>query len=145
MTIGEVITIAKKAGFTGNGLITAVAIAMAESALNPQATGDVNLQTAKWGPSVGLWQIRTLTPAYLYLEPIRNINKLYDPLENAKAAFAISKGGTDFGPWSTFVYQQYKNFTDQVNNAAQFVSDNKGSLSIIAIAALIYLYYNHHV
>lgn len=139
MTLSEVISIARAAGFTGNGLITAVAIAIAESALNSNATGDVNIQTNKWGPSIGLWQIRSLKPEYLYLEPIRNAATLYDPLTNAKAAFAISKGGTDFSPWSTFIYNQYKNFTTQVGQAAQFVNDNSGTLTLVAIAAAIYL------
>lgn len=138
MTLSEVIAIARKAGFTGSGLVTAVAIAMAESALNANATGDVNIQTDKWGPSVGLWQIRTLKPAYLHMEPIRNIATLYDPYMNAKAAFQISKGGTDFTPWSTFIYNQYKNFTAQVSTAAQFVSDNKGTLTLVALIAAIY-------
>jgi hypothetical protein len=139
MQLSQVIAIAKQAGFSGTGLITAVAIAIAESALNSNATGDVNLQTSKWGPSVGLWQIRTLKPAYLPLEPIRDITKLYDPLNNAKAAYTISKGGTDFSPWSTFISQQYLNFTDQVNHAAQFVSDHGSELLLFAAIAAYFI------
>lgn len=138
MTIGEVISVARKAGFTGTGLITAVAIAIAESSLNANATGDVNIQTEKWGPSVGLWQIRTLKPAYLSLEPIRNINTLYDPYQNAKAAFAISKGGTNFGPWSTYINNAYKAYTNGVAQAAEFVSDNKGTLTLVALIVAAY-------
>jgi len=142
MTIGETISIAKAAGFTGTGLIKAVAIAIAESALNPDATGDEHLQTIKWGPSVGLWQIRTLKPAYLYMEPIRNIATLYNPQQNAIAAFAISKGGTDFSPWSTYTSDAYKKFTDSVSGALQYVSENKFPIMLIAATAALYYYSN---
>ena len=139
MNIAEVISIAKQAGFTGTGLITAVAIAIAESSLNANATGDVDLQTDKWGPSVGLWQIRTLKPAYLYMEPVRNIATLYNPLENAKAAFQISKGGSNFGPWSTYVNNTYRKFTDAVTAAAQFVGEHKSELIILAVIAAYFI------
>ena len=133
MSISEVITIAKAAGFQGVGVPVAVAIAMAESSLNQNAVGDVYLQTVKWGPSVGLWQIRSLKPAYLHLEPIRNYSNLFDPAYNAKAAFAISKGGTDFSPWSTYLDKKYLKYLDAVKQAAPAAAG-----SLVIIAAIIY-------
>ena len=38
----------------------ATAIARAESGLNPNAVGDEDKVDVRWGPSIGLWQIRSL-------------------------------------------------------------------------------------
>jgi hypothetical protein len=80
-------------------LATAVAVATAESGLNPSKKGDVTLEDATWGPSVGLWQIRSLK-AEKGKGTTRDETKLTDPAFNAKAMMDISHGGTDFGPWS---------------------------------------------
>lgn len=136
MSISEVITIAKAAGFQGVGVPVAVAIAMAESSLNQNAVGDVYLQTVKWGPSVGLWQIRSLKPAYLHLEPIRNYSNLFDPAYNAKAAFAISKGGTDFSAWSTYVNNSYAKYIANVEKAIPAAG------GLLLIAGILYLLFS---
>ena len=46
-------------------------------------------------------------------DKFRVASKLRDPLFNARAAFAISKGGTDFSLWSTFRDDAYKKYLDQ--------------------------------
>lgn len=48
------------AGFTPSEAHQMLAIAHGESGLRLDAIGDTALQNAKWGPSVGLYQIRTL-------------------------------------------------------------------------------------
>lgn len=100
---------AKKAGFTGEALVKAVAIAAAESDFNPMAEGDIHLQDSKWGKSIGLWQIRSLNNPYVFSYPdtLRVASKLYDPYYNAKAAYVISNNGTNFNPWSTFTHGNY--------------------------------------
>lgn len=118
--------VAYQAGFRGSALVMAIAIAGAESTFNSDATGDVALQDQKWGPSVGLWQIRTLKPAYLSLEPIRDVTKLYDPLENAKAAYAISKKGTNWRPWSTFLNKDYEKWiTTAKESVSSIIEETK--------------------
>lgn len=72
----------------------AMAIAFAESGGVPNAMGD-------GGVSIGLWQINTRA------WPQWSREELADPRRNAEAAFAISKGGTNWGPWSTFVNRSY--------------------------------------
>lgn len=59
---------------------------------------------AKWGPSVGLTQIRSLRDpaAWGAADRWRVADKLRDPGFNAQAAFAISKQGTDFTPWTMY-------------------------------------------
>lgn len=134
---------ARQAGFTGSALLKIVAIAGAESYWNDKAIGDVDLQDAKWGPSVGAFQIRTLKPAYLHMEPIRNIDKLFDPLENAKAAFAISKSGKSFKAWSTYNNGDYKEHETIANQAIALLEEVKKKapilLLIIALIVISYL------
>lgn len=99
------------AGFRDQALTIAVAIAGAESSYNPNALGDVGLQTAKWGPSCGFWQVRSLVNPSAYGSPdnLRDKTRLFDPQFNANAAFAFSKSGTNFGPWSTYTSKAYLN------------------------------------
>jgi hypothetical protein len=49
-----------QAGFRGNDIVTMGGIVAGESALNPDAVGDITIQDAKWSASHGLFQIRTL-------------------------------------------------------------------------------------
>jgi hypothetical protein len=74
---------------------------MAESGGNPSAVGDLNITP---GGSEGLWQVN------LHAHPSYDPTKLFDPVYNAKAALAISSGGSNWHPWSTFnsgAYQKY--------------------------------------
>lgn len=91
---------ASSAGFSGDDLNTAVAIALAESSGNPSAAGDATL-----GGSYGLWQIN------LKAHPEYTEAALMDPQTNANAAFAIYQAaGNGFSRWSTFnsgAYAQY--------------------------------------
>lgn len=97
----EVGKLAYDAGIKSTGGLThAIAIAKAESNFNPDAVGDVALQNDKWGPSLGLWQIRSLK-AESGKGTERDGTRLKDPAFNAKSMASISKNGTDFGPWST--------------------------------------------
>ncbi len=101
LSAGQIAFVAKGAGFSGDSLVTAVAIALAESSGNADAVGDVALQTGTWGPSVGLWQIRSLN-VQKNTGGQRDEVANHNPATNAKNAFAISSSGTNFHPWSTF-------------------------------------------
>lgn len=96
LTRQQVLAIATRAGFPNPKL--ASAIAFAESGGVPGAI----LRTPR-EYSVGLWQINTLVHLF---DP----NDLKDPVKNAAAAFKISKGGTDWRPWSTYTNGKYKEF-----------------------------------
>jgi hypothetical protein len=69
----------------------------------------------KWGSSRGWFQVRILRDPLSgnAADRWRMGAELGDPLYNAKAAFAISKGGTDFTPWSVFNHGTYTQFLDQ--------------------------------
>lgn len=122
----DLMTILKEAGFRGQGLANAYAIALAESggrarAHNPNAaTGD---------NSYGLFQINMLGkmgPARLKQYGLSSNNDLFDPLTNAKVAYKMSHGGTNFQPWTTFTSGKYKNYLGQSGaqvTGAQMTSD----------------------
>lgn len=134
---------AKQAGFTGTSLAIAVAIAGAESGFDTKAIGDVILQDSKWGPSVGLWQIRSLKnpSAWPYPDNMRDATKLTDPVYNAQAAYAISKKGNDFSPWSTFVNKTYQTYLDVVNQVEQLAITASGPLTIIELLLMVIIGY----
>lgn len=112
----QVASLAQQAGFVGAEIITAVAIAHAESGFNDEAIGDVALETPIWGPSVGLWQVRTLKSAPE--GSFRNLAYLQsDPLHQAIAAFVISGQGVNFSPWSTFTSGAYLKFMPEAATA----------------------------
>jgi hypothetical protein len=96
---------AQNAGFAGEDLLIAVAIAYAESSGDPQAVGDN-------GDSIGLWQIN------LPNHPEYQGQDLTNPQVNANAAYAIySAAGNSFSPWSTFKSGAY--LQDQYQQPAQ--------------------------
>lgn len=102
----SLVAAAQKAGFSGDQLVTAVAVALAESGGNPQAVGDQ-------GTSYGLWQI------HLPAHPGITAAQAQDPTQGAAAAFAISKGGTNWSPWSTYTNGAYTSYLDR---ARQLIS-----------------------
>lgn len=142
MSVDDIITVATNAGFTGQDLVTAVAVAMAESSGNPNALGDIGIGQG----SFGLWQINS----YWHPEYGPDFSKLYDPQTNANAAYAIYvAAGNSFTPWSTFKTGSYQQFVNSVTAAiAVFVTQNPvetasiGTGVLIAIAVAIYLLSN---
>jgi hypothetical protein len=110
----QIIELLRQAGVPEQDIPTMVAIAIAESAGNTDAQGDKTLANSKWGNSVGLFQIRSLRDPSKYtgVDRLRDAAKLEDPVYNAKAAWAISKEGTDYSPWTTFNEGTYQKYMD---------------------------------
>lgn len=90
--------VAYAAGFRGNPLVTAVAVATAESSCNPSAVGSNGPTAGCPSGSLdrGLWQINNC------YHPDVSDACAYDAQCNANAAYAISSGGTNWQPWSTY-------------------------------------------
>jgi hypothetical protein len=94
----EVARVAYEAGFRGQALIDWVGIAMREShgnslAHNPKPPDD----------SFGLWQINmlgALGPDRIKKFGLKAKEDLYDPRVNARAAYEMSGGGSNHGPWT---------------------------------------------
>ena len=106
----ELMQLLYRKGFKGKSLDTAFGVAMAESNGRPGALGDVNLQTAKWGPSVGLFQIRSLKHWQDYNDKYRDAHRLPDSSFNAESAMVKSKGGKNWNPWTTFTHGTFAKF-----------------------------------
>lgn len=86
-------------GFRGEGLRSAWAVAMKESRGEPLAHND-NPSTGD--DSYGLFQINMIGgmgPARRAEHGLSSNSELLDPVTNARIAFTLSKGGTDFGHW----------------------------------------------
>jgi len=101
LSFSDLQTYASTAGFSGDDLNTACAIALAESSGNASAVGDLNITP---GGSIGLWQIN------LKAHPEYTANELTDPQTNANAAYAVYSSAGGFSPWSTYnsgAYQAY--------------------------------------
>jgi hypothetical protein len=110
LTAGQIAQYAAAAGFTGGDLVTAVAIALAESGGNPsnynKEPQDVPGNFGRSSPddglgSYGLWQI------YLAAHPEFAGENLLDPQTNANAAYAIYAVAGGFHPWSTYTSGEY--------------------------------------
>jgi len=107
MTLRELLA---KAGFSGSALDTAEAVARAESGGNARAH---NPNAGTGDNSYGLFQINMLGAmgpqrrAQFHLSANED---LYDPEVNARVAYAMSNGGTNWSPWSTFKNGAYRAF-----------------------------------
>lgn len=112
ISIASIAQYAASAGFTGADLVTAVAIALAESAGNPNAQGDYGDPVAGQYNAFGLWQINTGE------NPQFAGQNLADPAVNASAAYALyAEAGNSFSPWSTFNSGKYQQFVSEAESA----------------------------
>ncbi|MEJ7764345.1 MAG: hypothetical protein WKF86_02520, partial [Acidimicrobiales bacterium] len=107
--------VAYDAGFRAEPLVTAVAVGLAESECNPLAKGPNGPTTGCTSGSVdrGLWQINSC-----YHPTVTDLCA-YDAACNAVATYRISKGGTDWRPWSTY---RYGNYLSRITEARAAVS-----------------------
>ena len=97
LTREAVLAIAKAVSFPDPKL--AAAIALAESG---GSTGAVNRSAREY--SIGLFQINVAKHTAF------SVADMKDPIKNARAAFKISKGGTDWSPWSVYTNGRYQQF-----------------------------------
>lgn len=110
LSASQIAQYAANAGFSGDDLATAVAIALAESG------GEVNPPNPDAaitpGGSIGLWQIN------LYYHPEFNGLDLTDPQTNADAAYAVYQAaGYNFMPWSTYKSGRFLQYFDAAQRA----------------------------
>ena len=109
---------ARRAGFTPDESATMTAIALAESGGNSKA------HNPHGEDSRGLWQIN----GKAHPDFLTKFN-LYDPLDNARAAFEISHSGHDVSPWTTThggLSSRYVRFKDDAQAAAVAYGDGSG-------------------
>lgn len=115
----EIYRYAREAGFSPDQATTMTAIALAESGGNIDANATVGED------SRGLWQINVQAHGEKY-------GDLWDPANNARAAFAVSGGGETISPW-TVTHQgrgsPYLQYQDEAQAAAVAYGD-PGNLGV---------------
>jgi hypothetical protein len=101
----EVYDLARRAGLAHDAALIATAIAEGESGRDSEQVGDESLAgepTADgrhWGPSVGLWQVRSIVEDE-GTGSERDESRLKDPEFNASAMYTISGGGLSWSAWT---------------------------------------------
>jgi len=106
------------AGFSGNRLVTAVAVGMAESGCRPTAylSNGPTKGCSKGSVDRGLWQINSCW------HPSVSRNCAYDAQCNANAAYRISSGGATWKPWVAYTDGRYKAHLAQAQAAVSRLS-----------------------
>lgn len=136
LTLNAVADNAYRAGFRGESLITAVAVSCAENSTHQVDLVHVNTATAQNLIDVyvgrkqvtasrdrGLWQINDRA------HPDVTDAQAFNPLENAKAAYRISGGGTNWRPWTTYNSGAYKKWLNDARTAAAGAATRAGGPS----------------
>lgn len=105
---------ARKAGFTGEDLVTAGAVAAAESSLNPTATN----RNRNGSVDHGLFQINDIHRSILAGGDWR------DPYNNAQMARQVfADAGDSWSPWMTWKHGSHRKFLPQARAAARGALD----------------------
>lgn len=104
----EIAGYAKAAGFHGKGLQTAVAVALAESSGRTSVVNSIGC--------VGLWQI--YQSVHVKAHPNWTTAWLKNPANNARAAYVLSNGGTNWHPWETYTNGRYLIYMSRAASAA---------------------------
>lgn len=109
----QIAQVAYNAGFRGEALVTAVTIALGESHGNTTALNDHGEF------SVGLWQVNVngYLVARLRQYGLVSWQDLWDPQNNANAAYKISGGGRHWGAWSVYNHGIMTRKPELVNRA----------------------------
>lgn len=116
LSINQVAALAIGVGLSGETAAIATAIAMGESGGDPNARGDTTITTATWGPSIGLWQVRSLN-AQRGSGGERDELALTNPQKNAQSMKSISANGTNWRPWSVYTSGKYRTYLAQARLA----------------------------
>lgn len=126
MNVAQVMALAYDAGIRNPvDLARAGAVAMAESSGNPNAHNRIPPDD-----SYGLWQINmygSLGPERRERFGLASNDALFDPATNARAMFAISGGGKNWKPWSTYGGARYLLHYPAAQAAAAGVLAAKGA------------------
>lgn len=110
LTKEQLVAILRDAGFSGKALEVAYAVARAESGHRPKA---YNGNAKSGDKSYGIFQINmlgNLGPARRKQHGISSNEELFQPEINARIAYKMSNGGTNWKPWSAYKSGAYKKY-----------------------------------
>lgn len=119
---------AKGAGFRGNEVAIATAIAIAESSGNTHAHNDTFVTGDN---SYGLWQINMiggLGPARRAHFKLNKNEELFDPATNARVAYALYKARGNWFDWSAYTNGKYLLHLVRGHAAAKVADPNMDTL-----------------
>jgi len=128
LSIEQIAGYASAAGLSGEPLAISTAIGMAESHGDTDARGDTRLQSSTWGPSIGIWQIRSLN-AQRNTGGLRDEVANLNPSNNARAMFAISEQGRNWHAWTAYNSGEYRAFLAAARLAANSPAMPSGNAS----------------
>jgi len=108
-------------GFRGKSLQTAFAVALAESGGRTKALGDTGITNKTYGPSMGIFQIRSLKDPKKFgaSGQWRDGKRLFDPSFNVKSAWNISNEGKNWKAWSAYKNGSFSQYLDDAESAAK--------------------------
>ena len=112
---------AQKAGFSGEKLVIAVAVAMAESSSNADAIGRLH--------TYGLWQILSHAHPAMIDPSNPEASRWYDPYVNATFAFRISGGGSNWVPWAVYTGGAYLTRMDRARAGVDLLLSDPGAVT----------------
>ena len=116
LTDAQIAGLAKSAGLSGDALVRAVAVALAESGGRTDALGP----PTQWGRAVGVWQIMPLAGR-------PSTAQLKEPNVNAQQMYKISSGGKNWKPWEAYTNGSYLMFVNRAKKAAGNPDSSVGS------------------
>lgn len=108
-TLAQLATAAKNAGFSGTGLVTAIAVSLAEDGSMSLTAENHNTNGST---DRGPWQINN------FAHPNVSDSCAFNLDCAAQAAYSISSGGTNWTPWTTFTGGAYKQYLGTAQSAA---------------------------
>lgn len=101
----------------GENLITLAAIAECESNRWPNAIGDNHLTNSKWGPSYGIWQVRSINDAARTGAP-RDPDALQTSVAHQAWAASEVWRSQGFKAWTCYVNGHHRGLIETVRQAA---------------------------
>lgn len=104
----QIADVAWAAGFRGDRLVTAVAVALGESSGRVEVVNSIGC--------VGLWQINQ--PVHVRAHPNWTRGWLQGAKNNARAAYALSSGGVSWSPWQVYTEGTYRKHLPAARRAA---------------------------
>ena len=122
LTPEQVAMAAQQAGFSGSKLVTAVAVAMAESTCNANAVSRSR--------AYGLWQILARAHPDLIRSSDPNASRWFDPFVNARFAWKVSSGGKNWRPWTTYTGGSYKKYLTRARAAVLLLATSPQSIPV---------------